>query len=62
MLDLKLLSILVCPICEGALSYDKAAKELICYGDAIAYPIKEGVPVMLRNEARNLAPEERERS
>ena len=62
MLDLKLLSILVCPICKGALSYDKAAKELICYGAAFAYPIKEGVPVMLRNEARDLAPEERERS
>ena len=62
MLDLKLLSILVCPICKGALSYDKAAKELICHGDAIAYPIKQGVPVMLRNEARELAPEEREKS
>jgi len=62
MLDLKLLSILVCPICKGALSYDKAAKELICYGDAIAYPIKEGVPVMLRDEARELLPEEREKS
>ena len=62
MLDLKLLSILVCPICKGALNYDKGANELICYADAIAYPIKEGVPVMLRNEARDLAPEERERS
>ena len=62
MLDLKLLSILVCPICKGTLSYDKTANELICYGDAIAYPIKEGVPVMLRDEARDLTPEERERS
>ena len=60
MLDVKLLSILVCPNCKGELHYDKTANELICYGDALAYPIKEGIPIMLTNEARGLTPEERE--
>ena len=62
MLDVKLLSILVCPNCKGELHHDKTANELICYGDALAYPIKEGIPIMLTNEARGLTPEEREKS
>ena len=61
MLDDKLLSILVCPICKGELRYDRAANELICLGDALAYPIRDAVPVMLSSEARQLSLEEREK-
>ncbi|MDP6653309.1 MAG: Trm112 family protein [Gammaproteobacteria bacterium] len=61
MLDKKLLSILVCPSCKGELYYDKTANELVCKGDALAYPIRDDVPVMLTNEARKLSVEEREK-
>lgn len=61
MLDQKLLSILVCPLCKGELRYDKSASELICLADALAYPIKDEVPVMLSEEARELSLEERDK-
>ena len=61
MLDKKLLSILVCPICKGNLIYNKSSQELICLGDALAYPIKDDVPVMLSNKARQISLEEREK-
>ena len=61
MLDQKLLSILACPVCKGDLYYDKKAKELICRLDRLAYPVLDGVPVMLSTEARQLSLEERER-
>ncbi|MBK1702455.1 Trm112 family protein [Thiococcus pfennigii] len=57
-MDKRLLDILVCPICKGPLHYDKAADELICRGDRLAFPIRDGIPVMLEEEARALAPEE----
>jgi uncharacterized protein YbaR (Trm112 family) len=57
-MDKKLLDILVCPICKGPLVYDKAAQELICRGDRLAYPIRDDIPVMLEEEARELAAEE----
>jgi len=57
-MDHKLLDILVCPICKGPLVYAKAQQELICKPDRLAYPIKDGIPVMLEDEARKLAPEE----
>ncbi|MSR12285.1 MAG: Trm112 family protein [Gammaproteobacteria bacterium] len=60
MLDQKLLSILACPVCKGDLYYDKKAKELICRLDRLAYPVRDGVPVMLSTEARQLSLEERE--
>jgi uncharacterized protein YbaR (Trm112 family) len=53
-MDKKLLEILVCPLCKGPLAYDKAAQELICRGDRLAYPIRDGIPVMLEDEARQL--------
>lgn len=53
-MDKKLLEILVCPLCKGPLIYDKAAQELICRGDRLAYPIRDGIPVMLEEEAREL--------
>lgn len=57
-MDKRLLDILVCAVCKGALHYDKAAAELICRGDRLAYPIRDGIPVMLEDEARVLPPEE----
>lgn len=59
-MDQKLLAILACPVCKGPLKFDRAAAELICYGDALAYPVRDGIPVMLENEARTLSVEERE--
>lgn len=58
-MDSKLLEILVCPICKGPLVYSKAAQELVCNADALAYPIRDGIPVMLEEEARKLGAEER---
>lgn len=57
-MDAKLLEILVCPVCKGPLVFDKAKLELICKGDRLAYAIKDGIPVMLESEARELAPDE----
>ncbi len=53
-MDHRLLDILVCPICKGPLDYDKAAQELICRPDRLAFPIRDGIPVMLEDEARKL--------
>ena len=52
MLDKKLLDILVCPVCKGKLIYRRAAGELICKIDRLAYPIRNDIPVMLEDEAR----------
>jgi len=57
-MDNKLLDILVCPVCKGPLVYKKAEKELICKPDRLAYPIRDDIPVMLEDEARELDPEE----
>lgn len=57
-MDKKLLDILVCPICKGPLVYKKAENELICKADRLAYPVRDDIPVMLEDEARQLAPEE----
>jgi uncharacterized protein len=61
MLDKKLLSILACPLCKGELVYDKTSGELICCVDALAFPVRDGVPVMLSNEARELTLDERDK-
>lgn len=53
-MDKKLLDILVCPLCKGPLVYDKAHRELICKADRLAYPIRDDIPVMLEEEARQL--------
>jgi uncharacterized protein YbaR (Trm112 family) len=57
-MDKNLLDILACPVCKGPLVYDKARQELICKGDRLAYPIRDDIPVMLEDEARQLAPDE----
>lgn len=59
-MDKKLLSILACPICKGALEYHREQNELICYADALAYPVRDQIPVMLETEARKLSSEEKE--
>jgi uncharacterized protein YbaR (Trm112 family) len=56
--DKKLLEILVCPLCKGPLHYRKEKAELICRADRLAYPIRDGIPVMLEEEARPLAADE----
>ncbi len=60
-MDPKLLEILVCPLCKSPLFYRKAEQELICKADRLAYSIKDGIPVMLADEARAMTPEEVER-
>lgn len=57
-MDKKLLEILVCPVCKGPLVYKKAEQELICKADRLAYPIRDDIPVMLQEEARELPAEE----
>jgi len=57
-LDKKLLDILACPVCKGPLVYDKKKQELICKADRLAYPIRDNIPVMLEEEARELSVEE----
>ena len=57
-MDKKLLEILVCPVTKGPLIYDKDKQELISKSARLAYPIREGIPVMLENEARTLSDEE----
>ncbi len=54
-MDLKLLDILVCPLCKGPLIYKKSEGELICKPDRLAFPIKDGIPIMLEDEARRIA-------
>ena len=60
--DPRLLEILVCPLCKGKLVYRKNApgqgQELLCKADRLGYPVKDGIPVMLEEEARKLPPEE----
>lgn len=57
-MDAKLLDILVCPLCKGPLVYAKPQQELICKADRLAFPVRDGIPVMLEDEARKLTPEE----
>lgn len=50
----KLQSILVCPLCKGALIHQSRQKELICEKDSLAYPVRNGVPVLLITDARKI--------
>ena len=61
MLDKRLLDILVCPVTKGPLIYDKDAQELISKSAKLAYPIRDDIPVMLEEEARQLKDEELEK-
>jgi uncharacterized protein len=51
-MDNRLLEILVCPLCKGPLQYRKVEQELVCPRDRLAYPIRDGIPVMIEADAR----------
>lgn len=57
-MDARLLDILVCPICKGPLLYIKSRAELVCKADRLAFSVRDGIPVMLEDEARKLDPNE----
>ncbi len=57
-MDKKLLDILACPICKSTLIYKQEEQELICKADRIAFPIRDEIPVMLEEEARELSEDE----
>ena len=59
MIDKKLLSILVCPVTKAPLVYDEENQELVCKASGLAYPVRDGIPVMLEEEARLLNAEEK---
>jgi uncharacterized protein YbaR (Trm112 family) len=58
--DPKLLETLICPVSRGTLVYDRAAQELISRAAGLAYPIRDGIPIMLQGEARELTDAERD--
>lgn len=60
MIDQKLLSILVCPVSKAPLEYDKDKQELICWSSNLVYPVRDGIPVMLESEARQITEAERQ--
>ena len=60
-MDKRLLDILVCPVTKGPLIYDKARQELVSKSARLAYPIRDGIPVMLEDEARPLDADEVEK-
>ena len=55
MIDTKLLEILACPACKGDLEYDMRNEKLVCTGCGLRYPVKEGIPIMLIDEAEKPA-------
>ena len=54
-MDSRLLDILACPVCKGSLVYRRESQSLVCRLDRLAYPIRDDVPIMLEEEARQLA-------
>ena len=58
LMDTKLLELLVCPVTKGPLDYDREKHELISRSARLAYPVRDGIPVMLEGEARTLSDEE----
>lgn len=57
-MDHRLLEIVACPVCYGKLSFNKEQQELICKADGLAFPVRDGIPVLLEVEARTLTSEE----
>lgn len=53
-MDARLLDILACPVCKGPLRYERKESLLICRTDRLAFPIRDGIPIMLEDEARAL--------
>jgi uncharacterized protein len=60
-MDAKLLELLVCPVTKGPLIYQRDSQELVSRSARLAYPIRDGIPVMLENEARPITEEEADR-
>ncbi|QBZ82981.1 tetraacyldisaccharide 4'-kinase [Hydrogenovibrio crunogenus] len=60
-MDSKLLDILVCPVTKTPLQFDKAQQELVSTAANLAFPVRDGIPIMLEEEARILTAEEKER-
>lgn len=58
-MDKELLAMLVCPLCKGKLKYHREADELHCLFDGLAYQVRDGIPVMLAEEARQLSVDEK---
>ncbi len=54
-MDHRLLDILACPVCKGPLVHQREAAVLVCRADRLAFPIKDGIPMMLEDEARTLS-------
>ncbi|MFT3721812.1 Trm112 family protein [Pseudorhodoferax sp.] len=59
-MDSKLLELLVCPVTKGPLQYDRERQELVSRSARLAYPIRDGIPILLETEARTLSDEELE--
>ncbi len=57
-MDSKLLELLVCPVTKGPLDYQRERQELVSRSARLAYPIRDGIPIMLENEARTLSEED----
>lgn len=58
-MDPKLLDILACPLCKGPLTLNTDKTELWCHADGLAFPVRDGIPVMLENQARALDADEK---
>jgi uncharacterized protein len=56
--DDRLLDILACPVCKGPLKHQREAQVLVCRAERLAFPIRDGVPMMLEEDARQLAPDD----
>jgi uncharacterized protein YbaR (Trm112 family) len=54
-MDTRLIELLVCPVTKGALEYNREQKELISRSARLAYPVRDGIPILLENEARTLS-------
>ena len=61
-MDTKLLELLVCPVTKGSLDYKRETQELISRSARLAYPVRDGIPVLLENESRTLTDQELEAS
>lgn len=57
-MDTKLLELLVCPVTKGPLRYDRERQELVSRSARLAYPVRDGIPILIENEARTLSDEE----
>lgn len=51
-MDVRLLELLVCPVCKGPVRHDREARQIVCAADRLAFPVRDGIPVMLEGEAQ----------